>query len=51
MSEILSLLSVLSPHLPATSLWQLSQIVFAVLAMTGRVTVLRIGVGRWRGCI
>ena len=37
MFEILSLLSVFSPHLPATSLRQLSQIVFAVLAMTGDI--------------
>ncbi|MCY3723446.1 MAG: transposase [Candidatus Poribacteria bacterium] len=45
MSEIISLLSVLSPHLSTTTLRQLRQIVFAVLAMTGSVTLRNIS--RW----
>ena len=45
MSEILSLLSVLSPHLSTTTLRQLRQIVFAVLAMTGSVSLRNIS--RW----
>ena len=45
MSEIISLLSVFSPHLSTTTLRQLRQIVFAVLAMTGSVTMRNIS--RW----
>ena len=45
MSEIISLLSVFSPHLSTTTLRQLRQIVFAVLAMTGSVTLRNIS--RW----
>ncbi|MCY3723963.1 MAG: hypothetical protein OXG97_17225 [Candidatus Poribacteria bacterium] len=45
MSEIISLLSVLSPHLSTTTLRQLRQIVFAVLARTGSVTLRNIS--RW----
>ncbi len=35
MSKIVSLLTVFSPHLPATTLRQFCEIVCAVLAMTG----------------
>ena len=45
MSEIVSLFTVLSPHLSAATLRQFSEIVFAVLAMTGRVTMRNIS--RW----
>ena len=45
MSEILSLFSVFSPHLSTTPLRQLRHIVFAVLAMTGSVTLRNIS--RW----
>ena len=45
MSEIISLFTVLSPHLSATLLRQLRQVVFAVLAMTGSVTMRNIS--RW----
>ena len=45
MSEILSLFSVFSPHLSAAPLRQLCEIVFAVLAMPGRVTMRNIS--RW----
>ena len=45
MSEILSLFIALSPHLSATTLRQFRQVVFALLAMTGRVTMLNIS--RW----
>ena len=37
MSEIVSLFTVLSPHLSGATLRQLCEIVFAVLAMTGSV--------------
>ena len=39
MSDILSLLSVLHPHLSATLLRQFCQVVFGLLAMTGRVSM------------
>ena len=45
MSEIVSLFAVLSPHLSAPSLRQFCEIVFAVLAMTGGVTLRNIS--RW----
>ena len=45
MSEIVSLFTVLSPHLSAPSLRQFCEIVFAVLAMTGGVTLRNIS--RW----
>ena len=45
MSEIISLFTVFSPHLSATPLRQFYEIVFAVLAMTGRVTMRNIS--RW----
>ena len=45
MSEIISLFTVFSPHLSATTLRQFSEVVFAVLAMTGGVTMRNIS--RW----
>ena len=45
MSEIVSLLTVFSPHLSATTFRQFREIVFAVLAMTGGVTMRDIS--RW----
>lgn len=45
MSEIVSLFTVLSPHLSATTLRQFCEIVFAVLAMTGGVSMRNIS--RW----
>ena len=47
MPEIIALFSVLIPHLSATITRQLSQVVLALLAMTGRVTMLNIS--RWTG--
>ena len=47
MSKIIALFSVLIPHLSATTTCQLSQVVLALLAMTGRVTMLNIS--RWTG--
>ena len=45
MYDILSLFSVLYPHLSMTSLRQFSRVVFALLAMTGRVSMLNLS--RW----
>ena len=45
MSEIVSLFTVLSPHLSAATLRQFCEIVFAVLAMTRGVTMRNIS--RW----
>ena len=45
MSEIVSLFTIFSPHLSATTLRQLSEIVFAALAMTGSLTMRNIS--RW----
>ena len=39
MSDSLTLLSVLHPHLSATLLRQFCQVVFGLLAMTGRVSM------------
>ena len=47
MPEIIALFSVLIPHLSATTTRQLSQVVLALLAMTGRVTMLNISC--WTG--
>ena len=47
MSKIIALFSVLIPHLSATTTRQLSQVVLALLSMTGRVTMLNIS--RWTG--
>ena len=45
MSEIISLFTVFSPHLSAATLRQLCEVVFAVLSMTGGVTMRNIS--RW----
>ena len=45
MPEIIALFTVFIPHLSATTIRQLCQVVFALLAMTGRVTMLNIS--RW----
>ena len=45
MYDILSLFSVLYPHLSTTSVRQFSRVVFGLLAMTGQVTLLNIS--RW----
>jgi IS4 transposase len=45
MIDILALLQHLSPHLNMTTIRQLSRIILAMLAMTGRVTML--GISRW----
>lgn len=45
MSEVVSLLTVFSPHLSAATFRQFCEIVFAVLAMTGGVTMRNIS--RW----
>jgi len=47
MIDILALLPCLCPHLNATTVRQLSRIILAMLAMTGRVTML--GLSRWAG--
>jgi putative transposase len=45
--DIVALLQCLQPYLPATTLRQCSQIVRALLVMTGRITML--GMSRWAG--
>lgn len=45
MAEITAILSALSPYLPPRTLRQMTLVVEAVLAMTGRVTML--GLSRW----
>jgi IS4 transposase len=45
MIDILALLQHLSPHLEMTTIRQMSRIIPAILAMTGRVTML--GISRW----
>ena len=45
--EIIALLQCLHPTLTATTIRQLSRILFALLAMSGRVTML--GLSRWAG--
>ena len=47
MLDILTLLQCLQPYIGATSMRQLSRIIQAMLAMTGRVTML--GISRWTG--
>ena len=47
MLNILALLQCLQPHLTATTIRQFSRIAFAMLTMTGRVTML--GISRWAG--
>ncbi len=45
MIDVLALLQHLSPHVGMTTLRQMSRIIPAILAMTGRVTML--GISRW----
>lgn len=45
MNEIIAILNTLSPHLTSRTLKQMSLLVEAMLAMTGRVTML--GLSRW----
>jgi putative transposase len=45
--DILALLQPISSCLPQTTLRQMSRVIFAMLAMTGRVTML--GISRWAG--
>jgi putative transposase len=47
MLDIVALLECLRPYLTATTVGQLSRIMGALLAMTGRVTML--GIARWAG--
>jgi putative transposase len=47
MADIVALLQCSSPYLTATTIRQLSRIVAAIIAMSGRVTML--GVSRWAG--
>lgn len=47
MFDILSLLQCLLPQINATTMRQLNQIIIAMLAMSGRVTML--GISRWTG--
>ena len=47
MFDILSLLQCLLPQINATTMRQLNQIILAMLAMNGRVTML--GISRWAG--
>jgi DDE superfamily endonuclease len=45
--DILALCQCLQPHVTATTLRQLSRMVWAILVMSGRVTML--GISRWAG--
>lgn len=47
MKDILALLQSIQPHLSKTTLRQLSRVIFGMLVMTGRVTML--GISRWAG--
>jgi DDE superfamily endonuclease len=47
MVDIVALLQCARPHVPATTLRQLSRIIVAMVVMTGRVTML--GLSRWAG--
>jgi hypothetical protein len=47
MNDILALLQSIQPHLSKTTLRQLSRVIFGMLGMTGRVTML--GISRWAG--
>lgn len=47
MMDILAQLQCLAPYLTTTTIGQLSRIIFAILAMSGRVTML--GISRWAG--
>ena len=45
MVDIVALLHCLRPHVTATTVRQLSRIIVAMVAMTGRVTM--VGMARW----
>lgn len=45
MPDILSLLQCLLPQIKATTMRQMNQIILAILALSGRVTML--GIARW----
>ena len=47
MVDIVALLQCARPHVTATTVRQLSRIIVAMLAMTGRVTM--VGLARWAG--
>jgi len=47
MNEILALLQPIAPLISKTALRQMSRVIFGMLAMTGRVTML--GISRWAG--
>ncbi len=47
MVDIVALLQCVRPHVTATTVRQLSRIIIAMVAMTGRVTML--GLARWAG--
>jgi putative transposase len=47
MTDILALLQCSDTYLKATTLRQMGRIITAILAMTGRVTML--GISRWAG--
>jgi putative transposase len=47
MVDIVALFQCARPHMPATTIRQLSRIIVAMVAMTGRVTML--GLARWAG--
>ena len=47
MVDIVALLHCTRPHVPATTVRQLSRIIVAMMAMTGRVTM--VGLARWAG--
>ena len=47
MFDILTLLQCLVPEIKVTTMRQLSRIIMAMLAMSGRVTML--GISRWAG--
>jgi len=47
MEDILALLRPIEPLISKTTLRQLSRLIFGMLAMTGRVTML--GISRWTG--
>ena len=47
MVDIVALLQCTRPHVTATTVRQLSRIIVAMVAMTGRVTM--VGIARWAG--
>jgi hypothetical protein len=40
MTEILALLQAIAPHLPKTTLGQMSHVIFGMLVISGRITML-----------